>query len=446
MSLKCVKKYKTKTQKNVQHNNNINTSKILFGGKYIDKGSFGCVVKPAIKCYKRDSNTQLKQSISKIIHDSGDDGDTSLDELKMSTILKKLDPEQHYYLTYIKFCYINDIPVDRKDITNAHKKKDNNKNNIIHKQSSNSNHRNKHKHVCKIDLTLKPLNIIMDYGGYSLYNIIKYNITNTHINTHTKNGLKVLMHKLFIKNLKENFKHLLLGIVKMHNNRIVNRDIKPKNILMKLNTEHTAAYIDTHIDNNDKDTNPNTNPNTNPIYTILLRYIDFGLSEILTSLHCSDIDNISINGTRHYISPELYITYIYHKYNTNNTEEYIIKKINTEIHNNVYKAFNIINELSMISDLDNKNKQLYDTIKNLYNTKKILPYYFGTTKHKFNGYLQKNDVYALGLTMFELLYIYSDYNMTENLELYDLLKHMIAFDPYIRYNAVQCINHAYFTG
>ena len=40
----------------------------------------------------------------------------------------------------------------------------------------------------------------------------------------------------------------------------------------------------------------------------------------------------------------------------------------------------------------------------LYKSNKLLPAYFGTDKNKFNGYLQKADIYALGITIKEIFY------------------------------------------
>jgi len=82
-------------------------------------------------------------------------------------------------------------------------------------------------------------------------------------------------------------------------------------------------------------------------------------------------------------------------------------------------------------------------VNNLYESGKILPAYFGTEKNKFNGYLQKADIYALGIAIFIMLYVYSDFDVRGNADLYNLLIHMIAMDPDKRYNAVQCLSHPF---
>jgi serine/threonine protein kinase len=103
-----------------------------------------------------------------------------------------------------------------------------------------------------------------------------------------------------------------------------------------------------------------------------------------------------------------------------------------------------INEKEMLGNYKENCINLYQKIDSLFDKDEILPIYFGTEKNKFNGYLQKADIYALGLSIFIFLYVYSDIDVRGNLQLYDLLIHMIAIDPDKRYNAVQCLSHPYF--
>ena len=108
-----------------------------------------------------------------------------------------------------------------------------------------------------------------------------------------------------------------------------------------------------------------------------------------------------------------------------------------------FKVSPIIISEVRLNNLQDKTTHLYEIIKALFVNNKILLYYFGSDTNKFNGYLQKSDVYALGLTIFKIL---SNSNLlSNNSQLIDLLKHMIAFNPYDRYNIIQCINHPYFT-
>jgi serine/threonine protein kinase len=387
-------KTKKRTHITRQTLKNIN-SKIQNGGKFIGKGGFGCVVSPALKCFKKDKNTDLM--VSKIIP-TNDIHYTN--ELKISQVLKKIDPVKKYYITFEKYCFINNIPEDRHDFVNVHYINDKlTKWEVIDGQSE------KDKNACRLELALKPINLIMDYGGYSLTDIGS-------VSTKLQ-GTKAKMHQLFIDNLAANVKHLVLGVVKMHFNRIVNRDIKLRNIMMSFNKK-------TH--------------------QVQLRYIDFGLSNLLTTDFCSDYNNIRTSGTPNYIAPELYVSSTINRYRERSST-YQLQKITREIDTNYKNTIMRINEPELLGNYKENVDTLYNKIHDLYESGKILPAYFGTEKNKFNGYLQKADIYALGIAIFIMLYVYSDFDVRGNADLYNLLIHMIAMDPDKRYNAVQCLSH-----
>lgn len=392
------------------------------GGKYIDKGGFGCVIMPALKCSAKDKN--VEKMVSKVIPATDKD---FYNELRISQMLKKLDPSKKYYLTFEKYCYINNIPKDRDDLENVHflddefskyervsdssDSKENKVGNEIKndaKDAAGDKKRTKDEKTCKIEIALKPVNLIMDYGGYSLSTIMKVN--------RKEQGTKAKMHQMFIDNLRVYFKHLILGLIKMHFHRIVNRDIKPRNIMMNWN----------------KDDN-----------TVQIRYIDFGLSDFLSNEFCSSINNIRAKGTPTYYAPELIVAYIIRKYR-DRSPAYIIGKIFRELDDNVKKSMININEKEMLGNYKENCINLYQKIDSLFDNNQILPIYFGTENNKFNGYLQKADIYALGLSIFIFLYVYSDIDILGNTQLYDLLIHMITIDPDKRYNAVQCLSHPYF--
>ena len=260
---------KTKSKMLINKKKTSKRLNILEGGKYVDEGAFGCVIKPALPCSKKDK--KLDKTVSKIIRDTRDD---ITNELKISSILNKLDPDKKYYLTHKKYCYINNIPKNRDDIVSVHYTDEE-----LTKYEIDSGQGIKDKKVCDLELSLNPINIIMEYGGYSLSSIMKTSRKIT--------GTRATMHNMFINNLQVYFKHLILGIVKMHNNRIVNRDIKQKNIMMMWT----------------KETN-----------NVALRYIDFGLSNLLTTEFCQHVSNINRDGTNIYISPDIHITAIIRKY------------------------------------------------------------------------------------------------------------------------------------
>ena len=219
---------------------------------------------------------------------------------------------------------------------------------------------------------------------------------------------------MLFKNLKECIKNLLKGLLKMHQNRMVNRDIKEENIIL-------------NYDENIKKVN--------------IRYIDYGLSEYLTPEYCKDDSNIDLRGTFELIAPEIFIIYYiknYHKYDDN----YIMIKINKNIQTYVKKQ---LKDLKInTTELYTVIPQLYAKIKKEFSNKTLLNNYFGIDNN-LNGYLQKSDVYSLGITLYEFLDSYTNIiNIKNDLRLHDLLKNMIALNPDNRYNALQCLNHPYF--
>ena len=373
----------------------------LKGGRYIDKGGFGCVITPAIPCSKNDKN--LDENVSKIIKDPNDD---IKNEIIISNILKKIDKDQNYFITFNTYCYLNQIPEDRTDIIDVNYKDDDmsrfSVKNTIKKKTLD-------KKYCDVDLTLKPVNIIMPYAGYSLSSIVKANRKNQ--------GLLPKMNQMFVDGLKKYFKHLLIGLKKMHENRLVNRDIKEKNITVALDSK------------------------TN---TLKMRYIDFGLTQLLTSEFENDLENISSDGTYFYIAPEIFVSRTIIKY-SNETKNYHLRKILRRIKDDLVVALERINEPALINNIEDKIESLYDKTYDHYEKGRLTKIYFGTDKNKFNGYLQKADVYALGLTIYDSLYTYSKIDVKRNKNLRSLLLNMLNLDPEKRFNVEQCLSHPYFS-
>lgn len=372
----------------------------LKGGRYIDKGGFGCVITPAIPCSKADKN--LDESVSKVIRDPDDD---IKNEIIISNILKSIDKEQQYFITYNKYCYLTELPEGRTDITDV-KYKDADFSRFSLKDARQK--KTMDNKFCDVDLNKKPVNIIMPYAGYSLSAIMKSNRKNQ--------GLLPKMNQMFVDGLKKYFKHLLIGLRKMHENRLVNRDIKEKNITVALDA------------------------NTN---SLKLRYIDFGLTQFLTSDFESDLENISSDGTYFYMSPEIFISRTITKY-PGETKSYHMRKIMQKVENDLLVALRRIDENVLLDDIEGKIESLYEKILNLFINGKLAPVFFGTAKNKFNGYLQKADVYALGLTIYDCLYTYSKIDVKRNKNLRSLLLNMLNLNADKRYNVEQCLSHEYF--
>jgi len=423
------KKYNISRKKNTKKNNIQNKNITLKGGKFIDKGGFGCVLSPALSCTTSDIN--LNTSISKIVkHES----ETLKREIAISDQLKKLDPGHKFYITIDKYCFINDIPRNRTDLVNVTYKDEKLKDLTIDKTDKYNIGKKIDKNYCDIDIDMKPMNLIMPYAGISLSSVMK--------TERKRKGFKAQMHQMFVDDLKIYFKHLIIGLLKMHNNRIVNRDIKQKNIML------FWKDIKNKNKNNESNTKPNdkANDKANDKYNDIMsiRYIDFGLSEFLTSEISKDISNISLQGTTYYLSPEIFICYVIRKYE-NYSEQKQLLKIMDYISKNTKKAFSRLGERNILQNIDSYINSIYKKIKFIYDKQRILNVYFGNDNNKFNGYLQKADVYALGLSIYETLYRYSEIDVKKNELLHSLLLNMIELDPDKRYNIVQCLGHRYFT-
>ena len=164
-----------------------------------------------------------------------------------------------------------------------------------------------------------------------------------------------------VKQFKQWFKNLCYGLLKLHQNRIINKDIKLENL--------TALY----------------NTSTNEIQ---VRFIDFGLSENLTKEYCKKYDNIGVSGTYAYLSPDIFVSSAlneyynyddYHNYQKK-SDSYIISKIKEDIKNYTKdkhkelqtEYINVINDIVI--------KQYY-TIKGEFDSHDILNKYFGIDDH-----------------------------------------------------------------
>ena len=449
-----MKKHKHFSKKNNSNDSNEKMKKLIQkltqtqkqkqnGGRFIGKGSYGCVISPAIPCTNikihkkhkhniynkvftnkisnRYSHSKNKYSLAKsnttvskiIINPSKE----TKSEIALSNIIHKIDPNQNYFITFNNNCILKNIPDNRSNAVEVKQYSSTNDSDSI---SSNYTSQKKYriiskkrkldKKYCPIDLDLKPINLIMPYAGYDLIELITKK---------SSNPLQFLILKNLTKNFKECFKTLLTGIYKMHLNRIVNRDIKEENI--------TANY----------------NEKTEKVE---MRFIDFGLSEHLTPKHCKNYNNIHLSGTPDFISPELIAIYYIHRYYDKTRDStYIFKKIHSFfIDNNIKSLFLDIKESNMYNGLNNVLNELIKSIYIDFKKHTILPKYFGSQTNKFNGYLQKADIYALGISMYEFLEISEFINVKKDIKLHNLLTNMINFNPDKRYNIIDCLKHLYF--
>jgi serine/threonine protein kinase len=257
----------------------------------------------------------------------------------------------------------------------------------------------------------------MPYGGLDLDKMIRYR-------KYGDDPKVARMVKIFIKNLRRNVKHLILGLILMHKNRIVHRDIKQGNVLVDIVDKGEGKI------------------------GMALRYADFGLSEFLTASYTSKMENIHLRGTAMYYSPELIavstinknlqetdMAYLKNKFYINSDDEKIKKLMQKTLRDD--KLYN--NYIA-------KRGAIFNTIKREFDNGSILPMFFGTDANRFNGYLQKGDVYALGALIYETLMDHKSLNNPQfeiDTQLKDLLNKMLEMDPKLRYNAIQALNHPF---
>jgi serine/threonine protein kinase len=410
---------------NYKKRNFTKKNNVLNGGRFIGEGGYGCVLQPELSCGRTKKTTQMKKRLS-IIHkkkaiyndnkedkeDKEEDHENKLvskiiiypdeytrDELTVSKKLKKIDSINKYFITYKKLCKFTNIPIDRKDSIKV-KYTDDTLLKYRYLESKKLD-----KIYCPIDLSLNPINLIMPYGGYDLIKII---------NNDDKSEDFIKTRSLLLKNIKDWFKHLLTGLYKMHSNNIVNNDIKEENIM---------SYF---------------NKNTGKLE---VKFIDFGLSDIITPSFCK-LDNINIKGTEIFISPEQYVSFYIYDYD-GYSNKYIIRKIIEECGEYMKEIPKYIGEKELVKNIDKSLESLYMKIVDEFDNNTIISKYFGK-RDKLNGYLQKGDIYALGLTIYEFLFD-CDIDVKENEKLHDLLLHMIVFNPEDRFNVVECLEHKYFS-
>jgi serine/threonine protein kinase len=398
---KSKRKHKAKSKIKSNTKSNTNKTKKLKGGRFIGKGSFGCVITPAISCPKLDKSEEqqkLDKHVSKILINPDED---VKEEIKLSKIVRNLDPNSNYFITFTDACRLRQIPSNRSNVTSVRYTDDS------FSEWRNLEYKKTDKDFCPIDLGLKPINLVMPYAGMDLLMILSKQ-------SKDPNARQILSQILV--NFKSGFKNLLQGMYKLHNARIVNRDIKMDNIIADYNESRELQ----------------------------IKYIDFGLASHLTEEYTTNINNVGLQGTPTYIPLEIFIAYNINKYlDAKYGDSYILSKIFRDINESVKPMYVDLKERNVVNQLGPMVNILFQKIKGEFKTKMILDNFFGQNSVGiFDGYLQKADVYSLGLTLYEFLDIAKGRVYQDTL-LYDLIKHMIELDPVKRYNVVDCMKHSY---
>lgn len=414
-----------KSKKKGQQIKKIKTKKNIKGGRKLGKGGFGCVVKPYIKC---DTNLDPRMHVSKLIF-KGINSRSFVEEIKISNLIKKIDKDNKYFITYTEMCDLEKRQTTRPDIIDV-KYEQNNDN--LFKILNETGLKKKDKDACYIDFTKKPKNIIMIDGGIDLNKLIKH-----------ESSAIIKYRQNIKKHLAKYLLKLLLGIKKLHNGSIVHKDIKPLNILVNY------KQYDSKHENKGKKLNEDTN--------LDFRFIDFGLSKAVEQIR--NLHDINDSGTKSYVPPELVILHQFYRitkkdFNPQNKEDIetlknvLVKLIKGNITDKFLKRGITRSNLKM-QPVD-KNTYFYkncvfseNDIKKLVNLlyknikRKSI---YGKFTSKVTGFLYKSDIFALGITFFLL---YDSIGVNDN-DLLDLIRNMIKCNPDERYDINQCLKHPYF--
>ena len=430
----AVNKRKTK----LKRNNGLNVkSKKQIGGEKLGEGGYGCVVKPSIPC--RFSKKKYPNAVSKIVHTKYDSGYE--DELEIYKKIRIIDPHQKHLISFYEECSIHSSDVANrypKDVLTA-KLSDNSNNDSFSLIGDDIRFSNQFdfddldKKFCKLDMSKKPRNQVQPYGGYEFKSLLK---------TKDKNMLTLLK-----QNYKKIIYNLLIGVYKMHQKKIVHRDIKGGNILVLISKKRKSKKYTKHHRNN-KDSYEEFP---------LARHIDFGLSEDLSYPIKRDIYDVHQQGTPGYIPIDIVILSklkeirrsrmdgldpnikktilsIYNYYKSSMADRYSRLNLSQSFINITNKPLLGVNKKTYI-ELNNIS-DMYDKYIKLVMSDKFESVYF----KKYDGIVYKSDIFALGLEF---------RNLQNRLEIKDkkfelLIKKMCQIDPDYRPNIKDCIKNSLF--
>jgi serine/threonine protein kinase len=427
------------------------------GGIRLGKGGFGCVVKPAVQCSKKNKSKFIKHKVSKLIF-RDTDGDNIIKELKLYNAIKKLDPKENYFLSYHQICRLKKKFIHRRRDIRLVKFRDNKGKNKTIVNSRNSKEFD--EKVCDIDMSQNPINMIQYFGGISLETLF----------TSKNKKMKPLKKKLK-GNIKKYLRNLLIGLKKLHKGGIVHRDIKEDNIMVKMlappkskqSIKNSNMSLKPSIANSNLDSNQ-TDDKEDKVFKV--RYIDYGLSDFVSDLN--EKFEIRIKGTIGYISPEVFILKnIFNKFSLYQDEIFLNENIKQKIFNTItddlkkyigkyFKELYITkNIISSINNTDKDNQDFDFIYKNGIYSKESLE----TLTYKFYNYLKnrqlvrnvlesknikgfvyKIDIFALGIVFYN---IYTELDMN-NAKLLDLISQMLQLDPETRPSAIECLKHSFF--
>ena len=439
-----------------ENNINIHESRTnQTGGLKLGQGGFGCVVTPAIGCRKRQPPQNAVSKITYVVPGYEEDYQNELQMLKK---IQSIDPEQKYFVSVSDECQL-DIKESSvrapKDVVEVSYEDDDLDEFTVKssepKYISRMNKSDIKKNYCLIDSSLAPRNQIQVFGGYELSEI--------NYNKHPQ------VYKAIQQNYKPIIIHLLKGLEIMHKHRIAHRDIKEFNMLgMLYSAVVKTSRANTQKRNKSKklttkykplQAKKSTKPHVKPHVTPLVRFIDFGLSELINPRQDEGgIRNFHWSGTDGYIPVEFIILYYMRDYvNVYGTgilsnpvnKQKIIAKVKDR-YQRKYKYFydDIHVEQSLMSpkraayqffDM-NKVSGLYDNlVKSLSDGT-----FYKLLKTDYTGLVYKSDVFALGIT---LGFIRRHYRLQHDRKLTYLITKMIKISSAERPTIRQCLAHPF---
>ena len=411
----------SKNSKNSKNIRTIEPKHSLKGGKMLGEGSFGCVVTPPIKCHKININKfRNKKYVSKIVHSEGSDEDI-IDEIEIGKVIFSLDKAGKYFTPIIKSCYLGDEI--RSNTMQVELIPDSDEYYVLRNDYPKIKDSNK----CKIDYTKYPYNLILKNAGGDIHDAIKKS-TNS------------LENRYLRKNMRSVVKHLCTAVKKLHDNYLIQRDIKPENISFKIDNKKKIAKI-TLFDFG------LTNHFNKDVILDNIQYISSGGTMVYKPPETNIIGNITkeLNRSHGFLNASTklrdrrFILKILeqakNKYNKHDNSHNIYRKLQRGGITNI-KSFKNKTKIKK-SDFYIPTKDdliIYKNVLYLIEKNLLLNEFY-----KRHGILCKWDVYSLGMSLLEIIKEIRYYDK----ECIDLINNMINIDFTKRYNINMCLRHKY---
>lgn len=397
------------------------------GGRVLGEGSFGCVVTPPLHCnnpFFRMPYSIDKNYVSKIVEYDEDDEDI-LNELKFGKKLVKLDPRQKYFSPIINGCLLEEQKHQDLKYLSSKKNSFNNSsyfNSSSMNNTSNNQQNDKKETKCYIYLSEDYLNLISKNAGVNLKIALTSKMDK--VQEYFRNNYKHIMH------------HFCDGLMILHKNNILHKDLKPYNVMINFQSRRPLPNI-----------------------------IDFGLSEELKhKITLKDFRYLITGGTELYTPVEIFmVLYMIKEIKKNknivprNLKSSVLNKVREKFKQNrdYYLERFHFGQPGFVYDGDKLNKKIDKSVRRKYkrycNREDRYAIYYHLLKDFNNdvlvqnftgnfGHLYKWDVFAMGLIFAEMIV---RCNIEDELA-YDLINKMVNTKYWERYDIKECLNHPLF--